>query len=749
MIMMNRRLINLIGLCLIVTAFIGITPDRAKALDPLSQTLTDLQVLYLFDDPEEIDWPTLFYLSEESACRIDLLTITASHGFYYQTSEIAGKGIYLRQYFVEPEDSLLLDSVLTVQFRQRQPDLLIVGAVAPSQLLSALAEKIEHMESYPGSIFGLRKVYRCIDPSVVSVANGPTVTVGWSEMFDRYQDRMRLDIPQLYPWMQITRLDDIRLMRYELTMRHPESDQPDPDFLSGLEPLRLLPLFDTLLSDGAVKRSFINRARMFVAFFEGARRTVGSKRVENVIAGYKALLALADQIGSAPRLDTLSDIQPYMTRLTDRAQRAVLKEIGMDWKGSILLRDSPHGPKLKFRASLTVNGPRQIDLSYVRFEPYWDTSAIVLDSVSRKIAPHQSFVREYSVEIDRSRLEATMPESLSFMAEIYYGAVPLTVRSAIPIWERPELQVEFYPKFFFVPPVARLEVDKVVSAMNWKAVITKPRYYHGTVSLNLKTPRGVFAGAYVQNLKVEKGYVTKTVRIPFSVSKLFELGIHHPTITLSVDGREVASDTGMLRIGACKIDDKVTVGLMPDSTGTLEDILRMTKATYRPLTDRTLKTGDLEAYTVILVGSGAMRDYPSFPIVRGRLEDYIRQGGSLVIFGQPTDWPEGVLPVGLAPSIEHLIGSELLNRIPQARILSQPYDISESNLLAWMNIRRRVGAAVMTPAENIYVTPSGATLLSISRLGDGQVIFCGLPLIEMISQLNIEAIHLLANILNY
>ena len=119
--------------------------------------------------------------------------------------------------------------------------------------------------------------------------------------------------------------------------------------------------------------------------------------------------------------------------------------------------------------------------------------------------------------------------------------------------------------------------------------------------------------------------------------------------------------------------------------------------------------------------------------------------GSMVVM----DTISRVLPVGLAPSIERLIGNELLNRIPKARILSRPYAISEGNLMAWMSVRRQVGAAVVTPAERVYVTPTGATVLSVSRLGDGQVIFCGLPLIEMISQLNIEAIHLLANILNY
>jgi hypothetical protein len=48
-----------------------------------------------------------------------------------------------------------------------------------------------------------------------------------------------------------------------------------------------------------------------------------------------------------------------------------------------------------------------------------------------------------------------------------------------------------------------------------------------------------------------------------------------------------------------------------------------------------------------------------------------------------------------------------------------------------------------------WVCPSEATLLSVSRLGDGQIIDCGFPLLKMISELNIDAIHLPANILNY
>jgi len=715
----------------------------------IDQTLTDLQVLYVFEDPQTIDWPTLYYLSETSACRIDLLTVSSGRGFLYQTQEIPDRAIFMHQFAVNPDDPALLDSVLAVLCRVRPPDIAIIAATEPASAVSKLAEKLQSLSPPAGSIYGLRKVYREQRDGSDTTTSGRIVTIGRREMSERYHDRMALEIPVLYPWFRVETLRDVRLMRYQLIWAQGPAGQADPDFLSGLEPLRLMPLFDTLLVDGAVKESFINRARLFIMFFDISRRTVGAKRVDNAIAGYKALLALKDQVQSEPSLSGLPDFKPYLDNLATRAQKAVLDEIGMDWQGEIALRDSPHGPKLKFRASLSVNGPQTVELAYVRFRPYWDSTEILLDSISRKVPPHQSFVREYLVDIDRTRLEATMPESLVFAAEIVYGSVPMTVTSSVPLWERPDLKIEFHPDFFFVPPTAQVEVDKIVSAMNWKAIITKPRYYHGTVTLNLETPRGVFAGAYKQSWQLDRDRVTETVRIPFSVSNLLDMGVQNQSITLAVDGRVVAADTGILRIASCKLDDKVTIGLMPDTTGLLEDILRMAGANYRPLTDRTLQTGDLEAYTVILIGSGALRDYPSFQLITGRLEDYLRNGGSLVLLGQPSDWPQGALPVAFTPSIENVTAVELLNRLPQADLISRPYAISDDNLLSWMQMRRRVSAAEISPAEKVHVTPTGATLLSVTKLGEGQVIFCGFPLVEMVSELNVEAIHLLANILNY
>ena len=740
---------RLAGRCLATAAMMLCLAGSSLGAGLIDQALNDLQVLYLFDDPQTIDWPTLYYINESFACEVDLLAIAPDQGFSYSVKDVPGKAIALYQYNVALDDPAMLDSVLAVQFRKRRPDVVIIGEVGPGSSMGRLAAKIQNLADRPGSIYSVRKIYRDLSDQPSPAPSGRLVTISRSEMYSRYKDRMEIEIPQLYRWLQVEPSSETFLKRYELVSSKGLKGDAGPDFLTGIEPLRLLPLLDSVLAEGAAKQSFVSKARLFVTFFDGARRTVGAKRVENAMAGHKALLTLLEQIQTEPTLSGIPELAPYLEERAAAAQEAVLNEIGMSWDGKIILRDSPQGPRLKFRASVTVDGPQTIELTDISFHPYWDTTAVSLDGTPRKITPHQSFVREYLVDIDRSRLEATMPESLLFVAQIVYSSVPMTVRSAVPIWEKPDLQVEFHPDFFFVPPVARIEVDRVVSAMNWKAVITKPRYYHGTVTLNLETPRGLFAGAYKQSWELDKGRTSETVRIPFSISNLFELGIQQQTISLSVDGKVVAADTGMIRVAACELKDKVTIGLMPDSTGMLEDILRMASANYRPLTDRTLQTGDLDAYSVILIGSGAIRDYPSFRTITGRLEDYLRNGGTLVLLGQPTDWPEGVLPVSFVPSMERVASTEILNRMPQAKLLTSAYAISESNLLAWLQMRREVAAAVVSPSEAVLVTPSGATLLSVSRLGDGQLIYCGLPLVEMISQLNIEAIHLLANILNY
>ncbi|MDD5426270.1 MAG: hypothetical protein PHN52_07305 [candidate division Zixibacteria bacterium] len=727
----------------------GLIPGSSTASNLVDYVLCDLRILYYYENPAEIDWPTLYYLNDRFGCRLDLLTVKQGGAFYYRTVEVADKEIYSHQYYVVDNSSVYRDSLFGSLFKERRPDIVIFGHQGREELYNACREYLFNLAVDSTSLFNIIKLYQVTDRLEDSVKPGG-VHINRHELLKQYQPRLEREVPVLFPRLRSSDYSSgKRLIFYELLKSRLTTEKPVPDFVSGLNKIRLVAVLDSLLSEGTIKQAFIRKAKNALSFLNASQNAGGRRRVENIITGYKELMYLAHQSRAEGMLAGIPDYEPYLDRLLNKARKAALYEIGLNWEGRVIVRDSPHGQKLKFRADLAVNGAEEVELSYIKFHPYWDTSVIVLDSVSRKIKPHQAYVREYLVDIDPVYFEAAQPESLYFTAEVVYSKIQMPITTAVPVREALDLKISFMPGFRFVQPKARLDVDRVVSSLNWKALITKPLNYAGRVKVNLETPRGVFAGAYRTEWLLEKGHASQTIPIPFSVSNLFELGIHRQIITLIVDNRVISADTGFIRIAACHIEDTVQIGFMPDSTGLLEDILRMTDAAFQPLTDRTLVTGDLNAYDVILVGSGAFRQYPSLTLITERLVDYLRNGGSLVIMGQPYDWPDGVLPVSFSPGATAVRADEIKLRIPEARILDKPYKIILPEFLNYFTVRQPVASAVVSPAEKVFTTDADGTLLSISRLGNGQIIYCGLPLVEMIAELNIGAIHLFANILNY
>ena len=724
----------------------GIPAIAASNQDLLKYALCDLQVLYVFEDPERIDWPTIYYLNDNYGCRVDLLTLSVRSRMDKTVTSIADREINLYQYQIQKDDTLWADRLINELFRQRRPDVVIFDSFHDT-LDNALKDYLLNLPRKDGVLFNIRKIYQLLEDR--GQTGGDRVIINRRELMHRYRDRIGVEVRQLYPWFRLQEQSAGSLVGYQLLKSYIGKRVAEVDFLSGLEPMRLVGVIDSLFTAGPKQTILKSQAGKFLSFYSLARRSTGQRAIDLLVDGYHELGYLYHQDDFGPGIDSIADFRPYLADVFQRAERAALQTIGINWDGEVIVRDSPHGPKVKFHLSLSADSPLKMTVKQVTFHPYWDTAAVILDDVPRVVSPHQSLVREYLVNMDRAYLEAKRPESLLFRVEVQYRKNRLTLTSSHAVWEAPELQVSFMPDFCFIPPFDRLDVDRVVSSMNVKAVITKPSCYADSVKLKLETPHGMFAGAYSTDHYLEKGMTRKTVRIPFTISNLFEKGIQQQTITLSIDGKLVAADTGLVRIASCHVDDKVRVGYLPDTSGMLEDVLRMTDAGFQPLTDRTLLTYDLFSYNVIVIGSGALREYPSFHKIKDRLEEYLRQGGSLVLLGQPHDWPHGVLPVAFAPATEYVDQDEITNRIPEARILTKPYLISDKNLFSSFYRQREVTSAVISPAERVYVTPSGGTLLSVSRLGDGQIIYCGLPLLQRIAKLDIDAIHLFANIVNY
>ncbi len=713
--------------------------------------LCDIRVMYITDNEASIDWPTLYYFNDNYGCRVDVVLIRQRAAYRVDIREVPEREIFYHRYGIPAGTPGYLDSCITTLFQKRYPDIILFGSGMSSPTASAFRKKILSIEPSSVRWFHVLRYYEKADrmTSSMDTEQNGFVVINSNEFAQRYKERLRHELPELGIEYGSVGIMATPLVHYRLITEQSLRSHTGGDFIQGIPLLRLLDILDALLPDTPKKMTMVRQAKQFISSFQKAEHTVGKKHADLMLKGYRALVDLKKALSGDTVLQEREDLTSYFFGLVSRAEQATLQAVGISWNGKVVLRDSSHGPKLKFRASLAADGPEEVRLQALKFIPYWDTTVVYIDSVPRIITPHQAFIREYLVDIDKQYFETNKPESLVFAAEIGYGELSLTAYNTLPLWEKPTLTAQFEPDFYFIPPIADLDVDRVVATTTMRVVITKPLRFAGDVKLNLRTPRGLFAGAYLKELTLEQGKTFEAIRVPFSISKLFELGVQQLTAELLYQGRVASVDTALVRVASCKIADTIKIGFLPDTTGLLEDILSMTDAAYRPLTNRGLLTADLDAYNVIIIGSGTFQSYPSLRKVKDRFETYIRNGGSLVIFGQPESWPEGILPVSFIPTMELVDKSGITNRIKQAHILSSPYKISETNLLSSFYKPREVISAVVAPSEKVFVTPSDGTLLSVTRIGDGQLIYCGLPLLELISSLDIDAIHLFANIMNY
>lgn len=729
--------------------FLLLLASSLHAENNLNQAICDISVMYLAGDEEAIDWASIYYLNSQQGCRVDIVKLNKRSGYEYVKSSIPDREIYLHKFYLPESDSDMFGRLTKELFSSKRPDIVLLGFSSDDNLYNALRGYIINIEPSPSFQFNIQKIYEQTTEMGQDLDAVRQVILNVNEMSKTFQNRMRYEIPSL--GLKFVEYDNHNraLVRYNLLYDQAPESGIGTGFLTNIPGIRLESIFDNLATTGPKKITLKRQTRDFLSFFNSARRTSGGEQVELILKGYRTLLDMTNVVTRDELYASRTDLPFYFEELNRKVKEAAQAAVGINWDGKIILRDSPQGTKLKFRASLSANGPKEIELLSIRFYPFWQDNIITIDSQAKIVSPHQVYEREYLVDIDPQYLKAERSDSLIFEAELKYGPIPITVRNTIPIWERPELDITFEPGFYFIPSPAELDIDRVISSRTIRAIITKPEYYIDTLNLEFATPKGLFAGAYNKRIILEKGMTHETIRIPYSISKLFEFGIQPLSLTLSKQNNIVASDTGIVRIASCNIRDVIKIGFVPDTSGLLEDILQMTDAGYRPFTDRGLLTAELDAYNVIIIGSGSFRSYPSLKKMKYRFEEFVRNGGSLVVLGQPEDWPEDMLPIILSPTQEFVAKDEITNRIEQALILSQPYKISELNLFSSFFKKREVASAVVAPAEIVFVTPSGAAMLSVSRIGEGQIIYCGLPILELISKLDIDAIHLLANILNY
>jgi len=176
------------------------------------------------------------------------------------------------------------------------------------------------------------------------------------------------------------------------------------------------------------------------------------------------------------------------------------------------------------------------------------------------------------------------------------------------------------------------------------------------------------------------------------------------------------------------------------------------------LSARALETGDLSAYDALLVGSRAYETDPILARTNGRLLDYVRNGGLLIVQYQQYPFVQGgyaPYPFEIARPHDRVTDESAAVTVldPASPVFTTPNRIGPEDWDGWVQERglyfARSWAPEYTPLLSM-ADPGGAEqkgALLAARLGKGRYVYTGLAFFRQLPAGVPGAYRLLANLL--
>ena len=331
--------------------------------------LCDVRVMYVTDDEASIDWPTLYYFNDNYGCRIDVVLIRQRAAYRIDVSEVPEREIFYHRVGIPIGSLEYLDSCTTTLFQERYPDIILFGSDMSDPTASAFREKILSIEPSPDRWFHVLRYYERMNRFSSSLEKDGFVVLNNNEFAQRYKERLRHELPELGVEYNSGGMAT-PLVHYRQIAKQSLRYNTDGDFLQGIPSLRLIAVLDALLPDTPKKMTMVRQAKQFISSFQQAEHTAGKKRADLMLKGYRALADLQKALSGDTVLQEREDLPAYFSERVSEGEQATLQAVGILWNGKVVLRDSSHGPKLKFRASLAADGPEEIRLKALKFILY-------------------------------------------------------------------------------------------------------------------------------------------------------------------------------------------------------------------------------------------------------------------------------------------------------------------------------------------------------------------------------------------
>lgn len=744
---MEKRFIIIIAV-LVASFFQPLIADSLD--DKLRATQSDIRVLCLASGEDAIQWGPLIYLNQKYGCEIFIGLVNRSPGFGSIIKSSTDGQFHLGRFgqpAADSTDSMMVDSIVHYLLGGRYPDLAVCGfnsSEDSTKLVDLLLGIRKKSATDSVSLASFRKIF-----IETWDEDKGLVLFNDRELYQKYSSRVEYVSEEL-DLSQPLKYTDRRLRRYRRLISS-AGDMGENDFMSGFDNFRLPEIVSELYIEGPQQKNLLTRIAKYRSFIKNAQRVYleRSARLRFTLAALKEITYLEELFLSQKADSRKAALADWVSVLKKKTYLAASEAVGLDWKGYLEMRQTPFGKSGRLMIDLKLTGPLPIELSFFKFHP-GDGPAITVDSLSHEILPHQRFFRNYPINLDGLDLAGADQNSLLFSVEVIVEKTALDLYLPYTEYSDSRVGLGFLPGYAFLPPFTDKDnqITALAKTFDWQIKITKP--FEGDLDgrLLINCPASIVVGTYNKNIHIPDGVTSKYIDIHLAAGRSIDYDLKSVTAHLEVDKQEVAETSAQVRVVRCELPETRDIGFIPDPDGQLEDFLRVSNFSMQALTTHSLIRADLEAFDLLIIGSKPVEFYSNLRTTGSRLREYVKNGGDILIMGQPFGWPDDVFDFPIYCSAGD---PELEPKVTAAnhQILTRPYKIDISHILEQTSEGFLNFPVIMGGGTEVVSAGEHGSLIRVVQIGDGYIIYCGLPILELVGELNVEAIHLMANLLNF
>ena len=723
---------------LIVFILFLILPAQLPAISSCRTLATDVEVLYLYDEPAYIDWPLIYHLAVEEACRVNLVTLNSGPEFGYQIIRSDEYNIISYQFYIPDISGYFLDSVLTGINNWRFPDIVVLADNLHNHSTLEF-ERFLINKSYDASrIFNIGKILRGVSGGEGDIFVNNSLYL--SEHYDK--------LSELASEFSST-LDEINREQiysaYSLVKDNTGGNKR-PSILLGIDKNRLSRLTEKYIENSMVAASMNAAIDEYLNNISSATNLRGVEKINGLFDALESLYRLRQEYYADVTSDSSTVIVKYISSLLNSVSSKIFELAGIGFEFRSMLRDTPQGARLKLIAEINNNGPLKIMAGKISLIPDWTKNVIELPLKQKDISPFSQLVREFTIDAEIESLVSLQPDSMLIIGTIIYRGRNIEYRTFADAYVETPLKLTLVPNFSIIQPVSQEKLVRLVEPVSLKAKITKPSFKSSEAKLQIIAPPGMMIGAYKETISMPVGTRSLEVSIPLVATKKLTAGKKPLIINLIEDKYIIASDTAYIARADTDFNDKAKIALLSGTDGLLEDIFVNTGANYRTISNRYLEIRELDQFDIIALGTGCYKHYPALATVQGKLKKFMEHGGTVLVFGQPRNWPADLLPVSILTTENLLPGNQLTVVEGTHPVFNKT---RASRFLEAVNSRYKSYPALVSPSEPIVLLDDKVSMLTESKFKKGKLIYCGLPLLKMFQNLDFVAITFFTGLINY